>query len=112
MILGSTNETIQAATGTEPGESLLLVPYGYTSKTDFGTSSATYNGTFAQIGLIAGTYIYTWGSGADADSMTVNIGPIASAVPEPSTWAMLLVGFGLIGATARYRRRHSTIGYA
>lgn len=30
---------------------------------------------------------------------------VAAAVPEPATWAMMLVGFGMIGATARYRRR-------
>jgi hypothetical protein len=26
------------------------------------------------------------------------------AVPEPSSWAMLIAGFGLVGATARRRR--------
>lgn len=29
-----------------------------------------------------------------------------SAVPEPATWATMLLGFGLIGAGMRYRRRH------
>ncbi|MDP1028353.1 choice-of-anchor K domain-containing protein [Sphingomonas sp. KR1UV-12] len=28
-----------------------------------------------------------------------------AAVPEPATWAMMLVGFGMVGASARYRRR-------
>jgi hypothetical protein len=28
-----------------------------------------------------------------------------AAVPEPTTWAMMLVGFGLMGASMRYRRR-------
>ncbi|MDP1026513.1 PEPxxWA-CTERM sorting domain-containing protein [Sphingomonas sp. KR1UV-12] len=28
-----------------------------------------------------------------------------TAVPEPATWAMLLVGFGMVGAASRYRRR-------
>jgi len=28
-------------------------------------------------------------------------------VPEPSTWAMMLLGFGGIGASMRYRGRHS-----
>lgn len=29
----------------------------------------------------------------------------AAAVPEPATWATMLLGFGLIGAAMRYRRR-------
>jgi len=31
---------------------------------------------------------------------------LTAAVPEPATWAMMLVGFGMIGASARYRRRN------
>jgi len=34
----------------------------------------------------------------------VTIAPLAAAVPEPSTWAMLIVGFGLVGAVMRRRR--------
>ena len=30
---------------------------------------------------------------------------IGNAVPEPATWAMMIVGFGLIGTTARRRRQ-------
>lgn len=32
---------------------------------------------------------------------------LVAAVPEPSTWAMMLVGFAMVGATARYRRRNT-----
>lgn len=35
-----------------------------------------------------------------------------TAVPEPATWAMMLVGFGMVGATARYRRRKSNVAFA
>ncbi len=28
-----------------------------------------------------------------------------TAVPEPATWAMLMLGFGMVGGAARYRRR-------
>jgi hypothetical protein len=35
----------------------------------------------------------------------------ASAVPEPATWAMMLVGFGAIGAAARSRRRPAKVTF-
>ncbi len=31
-----------------------------------------------------------------------------TAVPEPATWAMMLVGFGMVGAASRYRRRNTS----
>ncbi len=31
------------------------------------------------------------------------------AVPEPATWAMMLAGFGLVGATVRRRRDIGTV---
>ncbi len=42
--------------------------------------------------------------------VTIDIGlasAVAPAVPEPSTWAMMLCGFGLIGAAIRCRPRAS-----
>jgi hypothetical protein len=33
--------------------------------------------------------------------------PVAGVVPEPSTWAMMIVGFGLAGAGLRMRRLHA-----
>ena len=35
-----------------------------------------------------------------------------TAVPEPATWAMMLVGFGMVGAARRYRNRTSMVRYA
>ncbi len=34
-----------------------------------------------------------------------NVSLDVAAVPEPATWAITLVGFGLMGASLRYRRR-------
>ncbi len=36
---------------------------------------------------------------------TFRFGPSAGGVPEPATWAMLLAGFGMVGAVARLRAR-------
>ncbi|RYF19740.1 MAG: PEP-CTERM sorting domain-containing protein [Oxalobacteraceae bacterium] len=33
------------------------------------------------------------------------------AVPEPSTWIMMLVGFGFVGAAMRYRRANTKVVY-
>lgn len=47
-------------------------------------------------------------SGAGLDDMKqVRLDPVASAVPEPATWAMLIVGFAGIGLMA-YRRKMPT----
>jgi hypothetical protein len=44
--------------------------------------------------------------GADAQlSIDWSINPMAGAVPEPASWAMLIAGFGLVGATMRRRQR-------
>ncbi len=80
------------------GGGSLQTYYGYTSKSPLSGSS-TYDGqTLASLGLTPGRYVYTWGSGADADRLTVNIG----GVPEPATWAMMMVGFVGLGL-AGYR---------
>jgi hypothetical protein len=36
----------------------------------------------------------------------------AAAVPEPATWAMMIVGFGAVGASIRYGRRKSSLATA
>jgi len=35
-----------------------------------------------------------------------------TAVPEPATWALMLIGFGAVGATLRRRRQKVTVSYA
>ena len=39
--------------------------------------------------------------GAILDDVSIRVTP---AIPEPATWAMLIAGFGLVGAAARRRR--------
>src|SRR5262249_23636447 len=78
----------------------LLVPTGYISGTPLGPSTATWNNaTFASLGVIPGTYVWTWGSGEHADSFTLQIG-----VPDSgSTFGLLFLGLlGLVGAS-RFR---------
>lgn len=51
------------------------------------------------------------GSGPDAGPLTVGSFTIAEAVPEPSTWAMMILGFLGIGLMA-YRRKQNGAAFS
>jgi hypothetical protein len=59
-------------------------------------------------GSIAALRVYDGVLGAD-EIMGLNDAPFVAApvgaVPEPTTWGMMLLGFGAIGGATRYRRR-------
>jgi len=77
-------------------------------------------------GLSAGTYDYTCGAtcgssnewaslstaGGNGGTVRFTLGArdINPGVPEPATWGMMLVGFGLIGATMR--RRATSVSFS
>lgn len=44
------------------------------------------------------------GAGIAYDNVRLDATPLAAGVPEPSTWAMMIAGFGLTGALLRRRR--------
>ena len=82
----------------------IFVPKGYASDAPL-SDTATYAGqSFATLGLAPGVYRYSFGSGTDADAFTVEVG---APVPEPSTWAMMLIGFAGLGF-AGYRASRRT----
>lgn len=39
--------------------------------------------------------------------ISFDVASIGNPVPEPATWAMMILGFGLIGSAMRRRQRHS-----
>jgi PEP-CTERM motif len=66
------------------------------------TTSIGYVQTFVDRGYIQDTAIDN-----------VRIGPVVavSAVPEPSSWIILMSGFGLVGGAMRYRRRRTRTSF-
>ncbi len=77
----------------------ILVPAGYVSGSALSDSDTFNASTLLSLGLTPGTYTSSWGSGATADSFSVVISN--SAVPEPTTLAVL----GIPAAIALLRRR-------
>jgi len=45
----------------------------------------------------------------DAGTTRYNFASVQGSVPEPSTWAMMLMGFGAVGVSLRRRRRTNTL---
>ncbi len=80
---------------------LVFVAADYSGGSLAGTATFD-NATISSLGLETGAYLFTLPS----DTIVVNI----AGVPEPAAWAMLVCGFGLIGA--RMRRRRTSISFA
>jgi len=76
---------------------------GFTPLTQ-NANKFTVNGNGAGIGSL--TFTFTPG---EQDLREIRVIPqsVLPSVPEPATWAMMLIGFGGIGGTLRARRRAS-----
>ncbi|WP_341632030.1 XDD4 family exosortase-dependent surface protein [Sphingomonas agri] len=110
FVPGATNQPSQ---GTPPdGADYGLVPLSYTVAGDNGGVTANqpyinnsvvfdlgaFNGSLADIGNIR----FQYGTAITDTHFT-------PSVPEPATWAMMLLGFGGIGMTMRARRKNGRL---
>lgn len=78
---------------------LLLVPQGYVSGAPL-SGGAVWNGkTLAALGLTPGTYVWTWGTGPTADSLTLHI---SLALPASVTATNTVSGTFTPGSTVTY----------
>ena len=85
-----------------------------------GTTSGTFDGanyyaaTFSLTGL-AGAQSFGFNAATRGNTFFDNFSATAAAVgnvPEPASWAMMLLGFGALGGATRYRRRCQSVKFA
>jgi len=79
----------------------MLLPAGYSSGDPISAAGFYSGATFASLGITPTDF-----SESLAGGQTINtVFSIASPAPEPDTWALTIVGVGLVGAALRYRRK-------
>lgn len=86
------------------GQGRVAVPLGYTSGAHLSAITSFEDATIASLGLWSGIYQYTLPN----DTITLTIGSTATgiaAVPEPATWATMLLGMFALGGVMRAGRR-------
>jgi PEP-CTERM motif len=88
-----------AGVGFEAPTMGIWVPFKHILFQPLSETSTYSDASFSSLGMTRGTYVYSWGTGAHADTFTVEIG-----VPEPSTWAMMLAGFAALAYVALRRK--------
>ena len=59
---------------------------------------------------VAFTYGLTSKTPGDGFGFDLAIGEVSAAIPEPSTWSMSLIGFGLLGLTICLQARRRARG--
>ena len=94
-----------AINGSGFGDTVVFLPIGYTSGSGISSTATWLGQSFASLGITAGQYVYA----SQNDTVTINIGPVNGAVPEPSTWAMMLLGFGAVGMAVRRGRKRTLL---
>lgn len=86
---------------------------GASARTTLPGTSADFFSTWKMTGIavtdLAGNPIRPFslesGSGVDWSSLLPATPPVAGAIPEPASWALMIIGFGLVGKAARRRHR-------
>lgn len=73
------------------------------------TGPNLFSGTAANPVFTTGTFNLT---SIVSGASTLTISSLVSAAPEPGTWMMMILGFGMAGAGLRYRRRSTSVSYS
>jgi hypothetical protein len=107
-LASSTSGAVLGIADAAAGFNSLYLPNGYVSGTTVSDLTTFAGASFTSLGVTPGTYTWRWGSGANADSFTLDIG-VTPAVPEPGSLPLLagaLVGLVMLLTARRSRPPH------
>ena len=83
-------------------------PFEFTTLSDaemfFTDNLLDFGDIVGGVKTIVFTYGLTSNTRGDGFGLDLAIGEVSAAIPEPSTWCMGLIGFGLLGLAIRHNR--------
>jgi PEP-CTERM motif len=90
---------------------ILVLPSGLGSFLE-STAEFEVSGALGAPPLTPGTYVWSWGAGTQGDNSVSLVvgGLLAAPIPEPSTWAIMLLGFAGLGFAGYRAQRKSAAG--
>lgn len=88
--------------GFDTSDYVIFLPVGYVSGAALSDTATYDNVTISDLGLIPGTYTWSWGSGAAADSFELIVAD--QPIPEPTTLAILGAPLALLLTRRRSER--------
>ena len=102
VVINSSTQIFLSSTSFTSGDFFIDVPLGNFSTAIPNLGPGTY-------GLLLGNGVVV----LDYDVELEVTGPAVAAVPEPATWAMMLLGFGFVGGALRLAKRKQklTVSY-
>jgi len=110
--IGPGTTQVNASSGSGDGAGVdfssggIGVPQGYVSGAPLSGTSLWNGTTLAGLGVTPGTYVWSWGSGENADSFTLIVQQPTVGVPTLSQWGLMtmLALVGLAGLHALRRQ--------
>lgn len=76
--------------------------------TQYQVLGTSFTGSFSSAGTLQ-LFFWDENNGDNTGDITVHINAAAGAVPEPATWALMLLGLGAVGFTVRCRSSAKTL---
>ena len=106
---------------TTPGMNApVVLPFSSSDSFPFGVTGGSFNHTYNLATSLTGISVADFIAGLEAGEAYTNIhtaifpggeirGQIAAAVPEPSSWSLMILGFAGIGLLAYHRKSKSAL---